>query len=135
MGLTPELSRAAKRRRLGRIVRRRHAKWVRRIVTDESLDLRERCWQWWPRNAAVAEEAKAGVVQGLHLGPLLRVLGGRCFERATHLVQLATTTRTNGHTFCAWRDLEALAAVKASVSYQVLRAWHAIDLHRRLTPC
>jgi len=48
-------------------------------------------------------------------------------------MELAAAARTGCGEVWTRRDLEALAAVKAGVGNQILRAWHAIDLQRRLT--
>jgi hypothetical protein len=73
-------------------------------------------------------------VQRLDLGPLLRVFGWRGLKGPAHLVEWAAAARAGCREVWARRDLEALAAIKAGVGNQILRAWHAMGLHRRLTP-
>ena len=107
---------------------------MRRVVTDEGLDLRKLGRQRRSECAAVAEETEAGTVQRLDLGPLLSVFGRWGLKRPAHLMELAAAARTGCSEFRARCDLEALAAVKAGVGNQILRAWHARGLHRRLTP-
>lgn len=92
------------------------------IVTNEGLNFRQPAWKRRPRVTAVAEKTKARIVQGFHLCPLLEIPHRWCLERAAHLVQFVSAGWTYRSTALAWRNLEALAAVKACVSNQVLRS-------------
>ena len=106
---------------------------MRRVVTDESLNVGQPVRKRWARRAAIAEEAEACGEQGLHLCPLLQIFDGRRFERTTHLVDCPAATRADGRQFQARSHLKALAAVKAGMGNQVFWTCHPIHLLRRLT--
>ena len=108
---------------------RRHTEWMLRIVANEGRYFGQPVGQRRANCTAVAEEAEACAVKRLDLGPLLRVLGRRGLEGSPHLMKLAAAVRAGCREIRAWCDLKALAAIKAGVSNQVLRAWHVTDLH------
>jgi hypothetical protein len=107
---------------------------MRRVVTDEGLNVSQPVRKRWARSAAIAEEAEACGEQGLHLCPLLQVYDGRRFERAAHLVDCPAATRADGRQIRTGSHLKALAAVKAGMGNQVFWTWHPIHPLRRLTP-
>jgi len=75
--------------------------------------------------ATIAEEAKAGLVQGLNLCPLLLVLCGRSLKRAPHPMQRAAAVGTFGRLRPSG-NFEALAAGEAGMRYEiaaVARGW------------